>query len=350
VTTPAPDLVLPELAGDTTADVELAGDPKQEQFLRERREIVGGTDAAAILGFHPWRTAWDVAAEKKGLLPPTIVSERMEWGTIMEHPIACEYAHRTGRRVRRLGGAVRDRDLPWLGGHPDRIVIGEKRGVEVKTVERGMDEWSRPGEPQRVPKHYYLQCQTYMSAMRFPVWDLVPLFGMTRMRIYEVPADERVIRPMRERLIEFHARFIAGPDMPPIEPSEAARAYLRQRFPEPRTEDWKYATEEEEEIVRRWLEAKRVHKQAEKELESWKMQLQQAIGDAHGIVAGEDVVSWKKDRDSVALETDWQGLLTEYASRHGFEVAADDIVARTHQVVTRTGARKLLVVRKGELR
>ena len=42
---------------------------QRESWLKERRSGIGGSDAAAILGVSPWRTALDVYSDKRGISP-----------------------------------------------------------------------------------------------------------------------------------------------------------------------------------------------------------------------------------------------------------------------------------------
>lgn len=342
--TPEIPVPIPErLAGATAPDSQLAPDAALTAWQEERRSIIGGTDMAAIAGFSPWRKPWDVAAEKKGLIPPLESSELMDWGLLLEEPIAKEYARRTGHRVRRVNQLVRDKEHPFLGGHPDRLVIGQRRGVEVKTVRgKGAQEWSAPGEPQKVPKHYYVQCMHYLGVMRFETWDLVPLFNMSAMRIYEILANPQVIAILRDKAVAFHQRFIAGDELPPMEPSEAAQAYLKATYPGNTMETFVAANPEQEEWISKWLEAKAKREKAEEEENRWKLKLQAAIGSASGIQGATDVITWKKDRDSMALVTDWEAILREVAEQHHLNVPAELIVRHTTNVVTRQGARKML--------
>lgn len=346
-------LALPERSGeaepteindfaDDPALLRGGGDPITS-FARERRSMIGGTDAARIFGFSPFGNEWDVAAEKKGLLPPTGSTERMELGLLLEDPIRRVYERRTGHRVEKPLGAIRHPQHPFLGGHPDGLVAGRLRGVEIKTVElHRAKEWSQAGEPQRVPKDYYVQAMHYLMVTGFEVWDLAALFGVSKMRIYPVEANPSLMRTMKDRLVAWWQRYVEGPDMPPIEPSPAAREYLRARFPRETGPTIVAANEEQEEIVARWLEAKRHREQYEKEEERWKTKLKEQIGDATGMLTRSHSITWKKAADSMALVTDYEGMLVHYAKLHGFTVEASDFERFTHSVTTAEGSRRLL--------
>jgi predicted phage-related endonuclease len=329
-----------ELRGQPVdADVEPSADEKL--FEEERRTSLGGTDMAAICGFSTYRNLWDVVAERKGILPPFRPTERMRWGTLLEEPVMAEYSRRTGYKLERVR-FVRDPERPFLGAHPDRLVVGVQRGVEGKTVEWGREKWSEPGQPLRVPRDYYVQCQHYMGVLRYAAWDLVALFGLSRMRWYELEQNPKVVAALREKAEEVWTRYVVGDELPPIEPSDRAKAWLKLQHPAPKDETIVVANAEQAEAVAKWLEAKKTRERWEREEEKFKLHVQLAIGDATGIVSGLTVVTWRKDRDSTAFVTDWEGLLRRYSERHGFPIDAQDVADFSRKVVTRTGARKLL--------
>lgn len=328
---------LPGQPGET--QIELSEEEKR--FAEERRTTLGGTDSAALLGFSTYRNAWDVAAEKKGLLDPWGGNERTEIGRLLEEPVARAYAARTGQKLRKVSEVVRDRVHPFLGGHPDRLIVGKKKGVEVKTVDWGFEKWSKPGEPLRVPRDYFVQCQHYMMIQGYEEWDIVALFGLQRIRWYTLFRNEVVIKALREKDVEFWERFVVGPDLPPMEGKRAER-YVRERFPEPTGPTFVVANEEQRELVAKWREAKREANRWKKEHEKYRVQMLAAIGDAQGmVVEAGDVITAKKNKDTTESVTDYQGLLVHYADKHDFNIETEDIQRFTQSLVTKQGARVL---------
>jgi putative phage-type endonuclease len=82
---------------------------------------VTASDAAAILGWHPTRTAWDVYTNK--LTGEEIQdNDAMLMGRLFEEPIAELYAIKTGRRVENPGATsiLIHPDHDWLGATLDR--------------------------------------------------------------------------------------------------------------------------------------------------------------------------------------------------------------------------------------
>lgn len=345
-------LALPaELAGQPT-EVERELSEEEKHFQEERRTTLGGTDSAAICGFSaPYRNAWDVAAEKKGILPVWAGNERTEIGRLLEEPVAQIYSQRTEQQLERVVGVTRDPKSPFLGGHPDRLVVGSKKGVEIKTVEFGFDKWSKPGEPIRVPQGYYVQCQHYMMVTGYEVWDLVALFGLSRVRWYPIERNERVISALRQKDETFWERYVAGPELPPMEPSESARNWIKQTYPAPKTEDIILAGPEESTLIARGLAAKGSKESYEEEEKRWKIRLQSVIGSSTGITANGVTVTWKKNKDTVELVTDWQAVAMLYRAQllklnpDGRTIIDGVPAAYTKQLTTKEGPRVMRVSR-----
>src|SRR3989304_7177986 len=68
-----------------------------DEWLAIRQKAMGRTDAHGILGVSTWASPLSVYADKLGLADPQKDNDRLEWGRIMEGPIAERYAAKTGR-------------------------------------------------------------------------------------------------------------------------------------------------------------------------------------------------------------------------------------------------------------
>lgn len=288
-----------------------------------------------------------MAAEKKGILPPWRGNERTEIGRLLEDPVAKAYEKRTGRDLLTCTSVIRDLDHPFLGGHPDRLVRNMRKGAEIKTIQFGFEKWSKPGEPVRVPADYYVQCQHYMMVTGFETWDLVGLFGLSKIRWYELERNERVIAALREKDCAFWERYVVGAELPPIEPSDRAQTWLKKKYSAPKSDTLVLANEQQAETIAKWLEAKKLREKYQDEEELWKIRVQEAIGDATGIVSGSTTITWKKNKDSVELVTDWRAIaavLQEQLLK--YEPAVKPLVAAliqkfTRTITTKTGPRVL---------
>ena len=186
-----------------------------EDFHAIRRTGIGGSDAGAILGLSPYKTALDVYLEKIGEAPPSEDNAATYWGRKLEDLVAEEYRIRTGRKVERCNATLRHPDAPHLIGHVDRLVwddehrprvrnqIRTRRLLECKTAGLRMaDEWGEAGTDQ-IPDVYLAQVQHYLCVTGCEVADVAVLIGGRDFRLYEVPRDDELIASMREALLEF---------------------------------------------------------------------------------------------------------------------------------------------------
>jgi predicted phage-related endonuclease len=68
-------------------------------FVDRRRQSIGGSDAAAIVGLHPFLSKQRVWAEKIGKIPPKMDSESMRQGRDLEDYVARRFVEHTGISV-----------------------------------------------------------------------------------------------------------------------------------------------------------------------------------------------------------------------------------------------------------
>lgn len=139
----------------TAAEIE-----NREAWLKVRNNSIGGSEAVAILGMNPWKSAYTLWLEKTGQVQQEDISdlEPVHFGTILEQVVADEFCRREGKKVRKCG-LFRSRKHPFMMASFDRLLVGEDAGLECKTsnaFKRG--EWDK-GE---IPPAYYVQCQHYM--------------------------------------------------------------------------------------------------------------------------------------------------------------------------------------------
>lgn len=72
----------------------------REDWLAFRRQGIGGSDTAALLGISPWRTARDLYYDKLGVAAASLDTEdnwvQLEVGTLLEPLVAKIFQKRTG--------------------------------------------------------------------------------------------------------------------------------------------------------------------------------------------------------------------------------------------------------------
>ncbi len=172
----------------------------RDEWLKERRSGIGGSDAPAVLGLSKWKTPLQLYLEKRGELATQPESEPMRWGSRLEPLVRQEYADRTGEVVRLPDGLLRHPAYPWMLATIDGVT-DTGRLVEIKTA-RTAEGWGEPGT-DAVPQAYLIQVQHYLAVTGLHVADVAVLIGGQEFRLYEVPSD----RELQELIIEQEAEF-----------------------------------------------------------------------------------------------------------------------------------------------
>lgn len=204
--------------------------PKAEWLLL-RRNGIGGSDAAAIMGLSPWRTAMDVWLEKTGEFTRDDEhdeeNEKMYWGTVLEAVVAKEFTRRTGLKTRRMNVMIQSRKHPFMLANVDRLVVGQPAGLECKTTGLyNLDDW-RIG----IPEYYYPQVQHYMAVTGYDTWYVAVLIGGQEYKHYEVPRDDGFIRELVAAESDFWRR-VTEKIPPPIDGTNASTELLTRLYPE----------------------------------------------------------------------------------------------------------------------
>jgi putative phage-type endonuclease len=207
----------------------------REQWLAERRHGVGGSDAAAALGLSPYKSTFELWLEKTGEVEPDDIDhvERVHFGRIMEDIIAREYARRMGVKVRRRNEILRHPKYPWMLANVDRIIDGQKRGLECKNVDAmafRMGEWGEPGSDE-VPEDYLLQCQHYMVVLDYPEWHLAACVGGNRLEMFIIRRDAELAEMIIDGERDFWQR-VERHDAPELDYSRPdTRLLLAKLYP-----------------------------------------------------------------------------------------------------------------------
>lgn len=187
------------------------GDTEREVWLADRKKSIGGSDAAAIIGFNKYSTPYTVWADKTGRLPDKEDNEAMRQGRDLEDYVAKRFCEETGKRVKRHNNIIRNPAYPFAHATIDRKVIGENAGLECKTTSVLNLKKFKNGE---YPDNYYVQCVHYMAVTGAERWYLAVLvFGQVFYH-YVIERDEDEIESLMQAEGEFWNNYVK-PDVPP---------------------------------------------------------------------------------------------------------------------------------------
>ncbi len=295
-------------------------------WLAERTRILGGTDAAAVLGFSPYRGPWDVWAAKTGLVQEDAAGEAARWGTLLEPVVLGEFHRRSGLTVERGDGIVVHPSLPWLGGTPDGFAYGPGQPValvEVKTVSAWRhrevgDDGDEAGDETcppswRVQVWQYQYCTGLTDEPAF----LVVLVGGQDLRVLRVPYDRDYERVLLPRLREFW-RLVENGTPPAVDGTDGCGRVLRSMAPG--VDDTVADRPDIEALVAEYKAAALEADAAERRKRAAYQSIQAAVGEVRTTLAGAwkvtrsvstssriDVARLRKERPDVAAEFTAEG-------------------------------------------
>lgn len=163
-----------------------------EEWLETRRNYIGASECAVVMGFSPWKSAVELHYEKTGEIEPDDISgsDAIRMGIELEPIIAKLFREKHRDGSLRTYGADKpylftSRDYEFMSCSPDgifeRILVPndgcecvEHTGVEFKTTsEYNKADWA----DGNVPYHYQLQCQHSMAVTGFYQWYIACLIG-----------------------------------------------------------------------------------------------------------------------------------------------------------------------------
>ena len=112
------------------------------EWLKYWKNGIGGSDAGAVCGLNPYRTAIQVYQDKISDDVEEIDNETMRQGREFEDYVARRFMEATGKKVRRANAMFYDEENPFMFADVDRMVVGENAGLECKTASPYMaDKW-----------------------------------------------------------------------------------------------------------------------------------------------------------------------------------------------------------------
>jgi putative phage-type endonuclease len=181
----------------------------KQEWLRERKNYLGGTDLAAIAGLSPYRTALDVYLDKTSQGINEETNAAMRWGALLEDVVAQAYREHigTGKEVWESDRPIFHTDHRFLAANIDRWV-GKRKDIreyilECKTAgfTKGK-EWGEVGTDQ-IPESYLVQVAYYAAICNVPKVDIAVLIGGQDFRIYTYNRNKE----LEEKLIKIACNF-----------------------------------------------------------------------------------------------------------------------------------------------
>ena len=196
---PMPDLPVNAAGGlvdAPTARLVLPADAPEEYWHAARREGIGGSDVAAILGLGGGKyTSPRHVFETKHGRPPEVNSEAAEVGREIEGFIAGLFSKRSGVRIGNPPGTLAHVDYPWMRVNVDRYTYGPDSDVVTGLLEcKNRSEYqAEQWEDGAVPDAPAIQTHWGMAVGGWDHGYVAALVGGNKLRWSRLERDEEMI-------------------------------------------------------------------------------------------------------------------------------------------------------------
>ena len=183
----------------------------KEDWLRYRKSGITGTDAGAILGLNPYRSAFQVYHDKISDTIENMDNEAMRQGRDLEDYVAQRFSEETGFKVRRANAIYQSEEHSLLLADFDRLIVGQKAGLECKTVSPfSADKWA----DGKIPAHYLAQVDHYLAVSGFDCWYVAALIFGRELVIHKIVTDKQVLSDLIDKEERFWTNHVV-PQIPP---------------------------------------------------------------------------------------------------------------------------------------
>ena len=163
--------------------------PKTD-WLKYRKKGITGTDAGAICGLNPYSSAFQIYQDKITDEIEEFDNESMRQGRDLEEYVAPRFSEETGLKVRRANAIFQNEENPFMLADFDRLIVGQKAGLECKTVSPySSDKWN----DGNIPLHYQMQVQHYLAVSGFDCWYIAAVIFGREFLIRKIERDEELI-------------------------------------------------------------------------------------------------------------------------------------------------------------
>lgn len=307
------DLPDPSESGTAVKQLAELDGLTRDDWLTLRRRGIGGSDAAAVVGLHPYMSPLALYYDKRGEGPDADENEAMLLGSLLEDVVAAEVARRTGLRVERVSSMYAHDDHEWMLANPDRWVFDEQDRlgiVEIKTTSAWLaDNWGDDiADPALIQwQHYAEVCDVE--------WGIVAaLIGGQRIEIHRIERDRELGASLVEAEAEFWQRVQDGRP-PPADGSASTTEVLNMVWTD--VEGCVELSGEAEKALRRLADVKAELAELDQEKAALENVVKAELADREeGTVGGERAVTWKRSAsrrvDTTALREAHPDLAAEF--------------------------------------
>lgn len=199
----------------------------KREWLKYRKSGIGGSDAGAVCGLNPYRTAMQVYQDKVSEEIEEMDNEAMRQGREFEDYVAKRFMEATGKKVRRANAMFYNEEYSFMLADVDRMVVGENAGLECKTASPYMaDKW----KDGNIPLSYQIQCYHYMAVSNADAWYLAVVIYGREFKYYKIERDEAVIADLIQIEKAFWENHVMKQQIPDPDGSKLADSVIAEYY------------------------------------------------------------------------------------------------------------------------
>lgn len=283
----------------------------REDWLRDRKNYVGASEVAAIIGLDSYRSPLDVW-KKKVYNEESEVSEelrqRAAFGTRAEDFVAEWLSEKYGLKVRKDNKIRIHPEHPFFCANLDRVIVGRQYpGVlEIKTTSReSLKSWSIYADDiNPVFMHHWCQVQAQLAVSGY-TWGAIGVLpsdsfrGFGEPELIEIKRDDDFIKLMIEQIVDFWTLVLS--ETPPPAKTVSDLLYLHPKAGPPPIE----ASEETFETIKQLKILKTQISLLQKEETALSDQIKILFGESDEMIfKGETLATFKNGKDKVVFDAE----------------------------------------------
>ena len=201
----------------------------RDEWLKQRSKGLGGSDAGAVMGLNPYKSAYSLWAEKTGQISNVVEeNEAIRLGNDLEDYVAKRFAEQENKKIKRSSYCYQSKEFPFMRANVDRLIVGENAALECKTANPFKDgDYSN----DIIPPTYYCQCLHYMAVCGFDRIYLAVLVFQKGFYTYVIDRGNEAVEADIRALIKAESEFwklVEDGTAPDIDGSESTAQTLKQ--------------------------------------------------------------------------------------------------------------------------
>lgn len=300
-------------------EIRFFGTPEEinKQWVEARKNGIGGSDVASIMGLNKYSSPLNVWLVKTGReeSPDLSDNQAVEWGNRLEDVVADKFADEHPElQVRRRNATMVSIKRPWAFANIDRWVTDGKGNVgilEVKTVGmRRAADWDNG-----VPLYYLTQVMHYMSVTGYQYAWVAALIGGQEFREYYIERDEADIKAINDAVDTFWRDFVETDTAPALIGNDPEANALLSQHSDP-SQEFISMLDEDVSMLDELQEIKDQMDDLKHRKTLIENQIKDLIGDNKGIETETKRVTWVRSTrssfDKKAFDAAHPGITNDY--------------------------------------